>query len=765
MLRYFYIYLSIRIIEASSYKLLYDDLMQEYDPAVRPVENATDAMPLFLGVKLLQLIGIDEKNQIMTTNVRLYMSWIDTKLKWNPARYGGIETMYLPSKKIWLPDIVLYNNADGHYEVYIYTRVEVSYTGKVIWLPPVVYKSYCPIEVDYFPFDQQECYLKFSTWSYDGNNIDLQHMNAEHHNESIAYVNLGWDLSEYVSSVEWDIMAAPAERNVHQYECCPEPYIDIFFRITLRRKTLFYSVNLIIPCVAIAFLTVLVFNLPSGSGEKINLAIVTLVLLTFFLLLLIEIVPPTSLAIPLLGQYLLMTMILINLSIVVTVMVLNLHHRSPSSSNMPSWMRIVFIDVLPTYLLIRRPQHRTLSDISLVSDLHPHEKNHSGKKYHKETRKEHEEKEEIRKGHEEKEETTQNSQNIKDCSDKSKEEKKENQIESPLQYESDDFSSTKAVSKYPINIIPLTTSTPINNRKFIKESKSNNRFINLQLVNQDSIECASLLPQNGDCLDYQNNVLCSERKRQKPRRNKKSLILNRPTTAVHKEFHEQTPHSFDDKIYLTTQLLHKHKKPSSSSTKRQIQETAFFTQIERLKAYKKRAHQEHRCHANQYKMKNKGQIPNVTAKTIPISENEIRQRKKHRSTSNRVLNQLKERNKIKFDQKRIEEKQKKGLIALFRCREVKKAMKGIDSYVKHIKDEDDDIRILGDWQYLSLVFDRIFLILFTVACTLGTILVMCNAPSLYDKRETVTELLRKSNKISIGTKSIIKTSRLYLAAK
>lgn len=37
----------------------------------------------------------------------------------------------------------------------------------------------------------------------------------------------------------------------------------------MRRKTLFYTVNLIIPCVGLTFLTVLVFYLPSDSGEKV----------------------------------------------------------------------------------------------------------------------------------------------------------------------------------------------------------------------------------------------------------------------------------------------------------------------------------------------------------------------------------------------------------------------------------------------------------------------------------------------------------------
>lgn len=76
-------------------------------------------------------------------------------------------------------------------------------------------------------------------------------------------------------------------RNEKFYTCCDEPYLDITFNITMRRKTLFYTVNLIIPCMGISFLTVLVFYLPSDSGEKVSRAALSLLLRTnrVFLLL------------------------------------------------------------------------------------------------------------------------------------------------------------------------------------------------------------------------------------------------------------------------------------------------------------------------------------------------------------------------------------------------------------------------------------------------------------------------------------------------
>ena len=63
----------------------------------------------------------------------------------------------------------------------------------------------------------------------------------------------------------------PAKRNEVIYECCPEPYLDITFIIKIRRRTIYYFFNLIVPCVLIASMAVLGFTLPPDSGEKLSL--------------------------------------------------------------------------------------------------------------------------------------------------------------------------------------------------------------------------------------------------------------------------------------------------------------------------------------------------------------------------------------------------------------------------------------------------------------------------------------------------------------
>ncbi|XP_043287466.1 acetylcholine receptor subunit alpha-like 1 [Venturia canescens] len=333
-------------------KRLYDDLLSNYNRLIRPVGNNSDRLTVKMGLRLSQLIDVNLKNQIMTTNVWVEQEWNDYKLKWNPEEYGGVETLHVPSEHIWLPDIVLYNNADGNYEVTIMTKAILHHSGKVTWKPPAIYKSFCEINVEYFPFDQQTCFMKFGSWTYDGYTVDLRHLKQREESNDIE---VGIDLTDYYISVEWDILKVPAKRNERFYICCEEPYPDIIFDITLRRKTLFYTVNLIIPCVGISFLSVLVFYLPSDSGEKVSLSISILLSLTVFFLLLVEIIPPTSLTVPLLGRYLLFTMVLVTLSVVVTIAVLNVNFRSPITHRMAKWVRTVFINVLPKYLLIKRP--------------------------------------------------------------------------------------------------------------------------------------------------------------------------------------------------------------------------------------------------------------------------------------------------------------------------------------------------------------------------------------------------------------------------
>lgn len=171
-------------------------------------------------------------------------------------------------------------------------------------------------------------------------------------NEEIV-IPIGIDLSDFHQNHEWDILSVPAKRTVLKNRDYDEFYPEITFNISLRRKTLFYTCNLIIPCVCLTFLTVLTFYLPSESGEKISLCISILLSLTVFILLPNDLIPPTSLVVPLIGKYLIFIIIIVTLSITCTIFVLNLHFRSINTQVIPMWAQRLFLNVLPKILLMK----------------------------------------------------------------------------------------------------------------------------------------------------------------------------------------------------------------------------------------------------------------------------------------------------------------------------------------------------------------------------------------------------------------------------
>uniref|UniRef100_T1IUD0 Uncharacterized protein n=1 Tax=Strigamia maritima TaxID=126957 RepID=T1IUD0_STRMM len=286
----------------------------------------------------------DEKNQIITTNVWLNLEWIDVNLRWNISAYGGVKDLRIPPNRIWKPDVLMYNSADEGFDGTYPTNVVVRSNGSCTYIPPGIFKSTCKIDITWFPFDDQKCDMKFGSWTYDGYQLDLLLQGEE-----------GGDISTFITNGEWDLIGVPGVRNVIYYACCPEPYVDITFTIHIRRRTLYYGFNLIIPCVLISSMTLLGFTLPPDSGEKLTLGVTILLSLTVFLNLVAETMPSTSDAVPLIGTYFACIMIMVAFSVVLTVVVLNYHHRNVDTHEMPPWVRTLFLQWLPWILRMDRP--------------------------------------------------------------------------------------------------------------------------------------------------------------------------------------------------------------------------------------------------------------------------------------------------------------------------------------------------------------------------------------------------------------------------
>lgn len=188
--------------------------------------------------------------------------------------------------------------------------------------------------------------MKFGSWTHKGKALTYSFYESRDK----------LDLTDYLKSGSWDIIDGPGQILTDNDGITGDEKQMIVFNFVLRRKTLFYTVNLIIPCVLISFVSICVFALPADAGEKITLCISVLLALIVFLLLVSKILPP-SLTIPLIAKYLLFTFIMNLIAILSTVVIINRNYRTPRTHQMPHWVRVVFLRELPKYIFMKRPDH------------------------------------------------------------------------------------------------------------------------------------------------------------------------------------------------------------------------------------------------------------------------------------------------------------------------------------------------------------------------------------------------------------------------
>ncbi|KAF6298278.1 cholinergic receptor nicotinic beta 1 subunit [Rhinolophus ferrumequinum] len=243
----------------------------------------------------------------MSTKVYLDLEWTDYRLSWNPAEHEGIDSLRISAESVWLPDVVLQNNNDGNFDVALSINVVVSSDGSVRWQPPGIYRSSCSIQVTYFPFDWQNCTMVFSSYTYDSSEVSLQTgLGPDGQERQEVHIHEG----TFIENGQWEIIHKPSRliqppmdprgRGEGQRE-------EVTFYLIIRRKPLFYLVNVIAPCILITLLAIFVFYLPPDA-------------------------------------------------VILSVVVLNLHHRSPHTHQMPLWVRQIFIHKLPLYLGLKRPK-------------------------------------------------------------------------------------------------------------------------------------------------------------------------------------------------------------------------------------------------------------------------------------------------------------------------------------------------------------------------------------------------------------------------
>jgi len=207
---------------------LLENLLRSYNKNVLPrklssSEDASqDPVKVTFGVQFTGIRGFDIANGILSTQVWLRLRWNIPALRWDPAKFDGIKQVKVPSSRIWLPDIFLYNSAKGDGYIMADSNVLalISNDGDVSLILPKSLDSWCELTGLNRGSGTVKCDLKFGSWAYHGFDVDLATGTAK--------------AGEAVGRLA--INKTFLQRESTKYSCCPEPYPSILVKMDIRRR-------------------------------------------------------------------------------------------------------------------------------------------------------------------------------------------------------------------------------------------------------------------------------------------------------------------------------------------------------------------------------------------------------------------------------------------------------------------------------------------------------------------------------------------------
>ena len=106
------------------------------------------------------------------------------------------------------------------------TDIVVNSEGHCLWVVPMILKSTCKTDPTTF---YQTCQIKFGSWTYNGWKINL------------TLKSNTADTSSYVINKYWELVGVIAKRNEIYYECCPEPYLDVTYKIEIKLRNAYHQ--------------------------------------------------------------------------------------------------------------------------------------------------------------------------------------------------------------------------------------------------------------------------------------------------------------------------------------------------------------------------------------------------------------------------------------------------------------------------------------------------------------------------------------------
>ncbi|XP_061608039.1 5-hydroxytryptamine receptor 3A isoform X6 [Phyllopteryx taeniolatus] len=313
-----------------------------YKKGVRPVKDWRTSTLVAIDLMVYSILNVDEKNQVLTTYVWYRQSWTDEFLVWNPDDFDEVKQVSIPTANVWVPDILINEFVDVGKSPDI-PYVYVTHDGLVRNYKPIQVVTACTLNIYNFPFDVQKCSLTFQSWLHTIDDINITLMRSPE--------ELREDKSVFMNQGEWELLHILSNYKIFSVDN-DDYYAEMKFHVVIRRRPLFYTVNLLLPSIFLMVMDIVGFYLPPDSGERVSFKITLLLGYSVFLIIVSDTLPATAIGTPLIGVYFVVCMALLVISLTETVLIVRLVHKQDLQPPVPHWLRYLVLERAPALFCI-----------------------------------------------------------------------------------------------------------------------------------------------------------------------------------------------------------------------------------------------------------------------------------------------------------------------------------------------------------------------------------------------------------------------------
>ena len=160
----------------ANFTTILEAILQGYDRRLSPDIFSGQPTVMDIGVYIIEMHSVSDDDLQFSTSIFLRRTWRDPRLEFSSmgSYTFVVRDEYL--ERFWTPDIFFPNERDAHFHEY--TKL-----NEAMWLDPdgTVFLTTryslvlsCPMNLQDYPLDTQQCNLEIETYSYETNQLRLR---------------------------------------------------------------------------------------------------------------------------------------------------------------------------------------------------------------------------------------------------------------------------------------------------------------------------------------------------------------------------------------------------------------------------------------------------------------------------------------------------------------------------------------------------------------------------------------------------------------